>query len=386
MPMPLRIMTRSFELLDEIDQYESLQITRSWSGLGKVELRTNRYMQGADKLQRGHIIFPHNHLNKAYYIRHKEIELDENGKATENWVIIALPLKSWMEQRITYPPAHTAYDNKQAKAETVMLHYVTNNAINPVELKRKMPALVLAPNLMRGQTVSWSSRYKGLAEEMEEIGNLSGLGWNIVPDPDTKQFVFKVLEGRNLTAGQSILPPVIFSPEFDSLGNLSYTESELDYKNYAIVAGQGEGIDRRVITLGDSAGFDRYELFVDARDVEEERQEEGQEPIPRPVEDIEADLVNRGNQKLAEHEQEVFLEGEPLSKSPFVYEDDYDLGDVVTLQHRDWGITMDARITEIKEIHEGGFRKLEHTFGNSQPGLIDKIKTEIGVIRPEITR
>ena len=190
-----------------------------------------------------------------------------------------------------------------------------------------------------------------------------------------------------MTANQSVLPPIIFSPEFDSLGQLSYTESELDYKNYAIVTGQGEGVDRRVIMLGASSGFERYELFVDARDIEEEKEgEDGQEPTPRPVAEIEANLINRGNQKLAEHEQEIYLEGQPLSKSPFIYEKDYDLGDVVTLQNRDWAVTLDARITQVKEIYEAGSRRLEHTFGNSRPTLIDKIKTEMNVIRPEITR
>jgi len=167
MQMPLRIMTRGFDLLEEIDSCESLQITRSWSGLGRIDLRINRYMQGADKLQRGHIIFPHNHLNKAYIIRHKEIELDENGKVTENWVIIASPLKSWMEQRITYPPGHTAYDNKQADAQTVMHHYITNNVINPLDPERVLPSIVMGENLLRGIDVSWQSRFKVLAEDIE---------------------------------------------------------------------------------------------------------------------------------------------------------------------------------------------------------------------------
>lgn len=79
---------------------------------------------------------------------------------------------------------------------------------------------------------------------------------------------------------------MILSPEFDSLGQLSYSASDLEYKNYAIIAGQGEGIDRRIMTIRDSTGFDRYELFGEARDIEEKEGEDGKEPTPRPVEDI----------------------------------------------------------------------------------------------------
>lgn len=164
MTLPIRIMTRQFELINEIDQYSSLLITRSWHGIGSIELRINRYIRGADELLRGRIIFPHNHLNKGYVIRHKEIELDENGKATENWIIHALPLKSWLGQRITYPPSHTAYDNKQDNAESVMLHYVNNNVVNPTDINRRMNDIILADNLNRGTTISWQSRYKNLAE------------------------------------------------------------------------------------------------------------------------------------------------------------------------------------------------------------------------------
>lgn len=382
--LPIRIMTREFNLLGENDNYESLQLTRSWHGIGIVEMRINRYKKHADKLQRGNIIFPHNHTNKGYVIRHREIELDERGKITENWIIRALSLKSWMAQRITVPLAHTAYDRRQSNAETVMRHYVNNNVINPVDINRQMQDIILADNFQRGENIDWQSRYKNLGEELAEIGLLSGLGWNVDIDYVNKQYVFHVLEGRSLVASQSDLPPAIFSPEFGTLGELKYTESELDYKNFAIVAGQGEGVDRRIVTVGEGAGFNRYELFVDARDVEEETDDDPPQPIP--VEQIEQRLKNRGEQKLAEHEQEIYMEGQSLTKSRLVYEKDYDLGDVVTLQNKGWGVTMDARIMEIKEIYEAKGKKIELTFGNDKPTLISKIKQELGGMKNEMVR
>lgn len=375
-------MTRNFELINEVDHYSSLQLIRSWHGIGSIELRVNRHIRGANDLQRGRIIFPHNQLHKAYVIRHREIELDENGKASENWIIRALSLKSWIAQRITYPPPHTAYDNKSDNAESVILHYINNNVINPTDSKRKINNLVLAANENRGTNINWQSRFKNLAEEITEISLLSGLGWNIDIDIENKQFVFKVLEGRNLSVNQSTLPPAIFSPEFGTLKELSYVESDLNYMNYAIVAGQGEGVERRIVEVGNSEGHERYELFVDARDIEET--DENDDPIPEPI--IEQNLIERGLQKLKEHEQEIYLEGQVLRKSRLTYETDYDLGDVVTLQNKDWGITMDARITEIKEVYEPSGFDLEITFNNSRPTLITKIKQEISNINAEITR
>lgn len=526
MTIPIRIMTLDFELITEIDQYASLQLTRSWYGVGSADLHINRHIRGADELTRGRIIFPHNKLNKAYIIRHREIELDENGKATENWIIKAFHIESWFTQRITLPPPYdnnptTAYDTKQADAETVMRHYIEGNCMSPFDHTRHFEHLALSPNKNQGENVSWRSRYKILAEELAEIGFLGGLGWTIEVDTALKKYVVKMSEGRDLTAGQNILPPAIFSPEFGTLGSLSYTESDLDYKNYAYIAGQGEGVDRRVVSTGVYRRNERYEMFVDARDVEDEVDE-----VPRPPQEITNELLARGKDKLQEHEQEVYLEGQalmgrvtekipteitgsspevtlniqdletlflshfqtaeeievppvyikpiklssigryrkseftwdtvmPTGTSAFVeisfdnvnwsllkngeglpfeegqilketlyirlrlatidqnvipsiinfaykingyrirelistaglqYEKDYDLGDIVTLQNKDWGVTLDTRITEVKEIYEPGGMKIELTFGNNRPTLIDKIKQELSGMKKEITR
>lgn len=47
---------------------------------------------------------------------------------------------------------------------------------------------------------------------------------------------------------------------------------------------------------------------------------------------------------------------------------------------------MDARITHIKEIHEGGGFSIEATFGNNRPTLIQKIKQELSQISGEIRK
>lgn len=378
---PIRIISQQFELLGEIDNYESLFFTRSWGGIGELELRINRYKQYADTLQKGNIIFPYNELHKAYIIKHREIELDEAGKVTENWFIKALELKSIIGQRITLPPSHTAYDFRSSNAETVMKHYVNRNVINPNDSKRRIPQLTLAPDKNRGINISWQSRFKNLVEEQEEISLNSGLGWIVSVDYKNKKWVFDVLEGRNLTVNQSVNPPVIFSPSFDSVKNLSYTESELNYKNMAYVAGQGEGIERRVITLHDSnSGINRHELFIDARDIAETDDDEQ----PLPEQQIIKALTERGQQQLQEFLQEQYLEGQILTKSSFKYEKDFDLGDIVTVQNKDWGVTLDTRITEVTEVYESSGFQLEAVFGNNRPTLIDKIKQGFQQMKPEI--
>lgn len=412
---PIRIFTPEIDLLSEISNYESLMFVRSENGIGDLELRINRYKRYTDTLQKGNIIVVGNDRHKVYIILHKEIELNERGKASENWLIKALQLKVITGQRITLPPTHTANDSKSGPAETVLKHYVINNIVNPKDAKRKIPQLILADDLSRGNNINWQSRFKNVAEEMAEISLFSNLGWNVRVDYELRKWVFDVSEGRDLTVNQFNNPPVIFSPQFDNIKNMSYVDSDLNYRNTAYIAGQGEGVERRVVELGQSTGLSRYELFVDARDIEEETDVEGQDPIPRPIQDIINDLINRGNQRLAEMIQERFMEAQIMTPvkgvdikkqlhfatqfqivesvltkqknfSSFIYEKDWDLGDIVTVQNNDWGITLDTRITEVKEIYEPSNYQIEATFGQSRPTLIDKIKQQFAQLSPEVRR
>jgi hypothetical protein len=495
-------------------------------------------MRGADALLRGRIIVIGSALNKAFIIRSCEITLDEGGKQSENWTIRALGLKSVIDMRLSLPPVTAAYDALTADAETLLKSYVDHNAIT-TDAGRIIPNLLVAPNQGRGDVIEWQSRFKRLSDEVIEISELSGLGWNITLDYVNKNWVFDVTKGRDLTASQTVNPPIIFSPQFDSLRSMEYATSDLNYRSTAYVAGSGEGVARRVITVGgESTGMNRYEVFVDARDIQDTEDVDGVEtPIPEAI--VLASLQARGSQKLSEFAHEEYVVGqvrlsakprripkvitgvnslgeaehviqtanglsldsadsyyvsqfqptpevsqgvnvlphidvsplgqyesskiewsasEPVgtavvieysldgvvwiaikngqslnlakgdwltgvnlqfrqrfftdkvSQTPtlhnFAYtirgyqtyvdkvfdvmglefEKDFGLGDVVTIQNRDWGVTLDARITEVTEIYEPSSTRIELTFGNSRPTLISKIKQEIASIKTEITK
>lgn len=69
-----------------------------------------------------------------------------------------------------------------------------------------------------------------------------------------------------------------------------FIESLLSFANTALVGGEGEGVERTFVTTGGGIGLDRYEVFVDAKDLR-------MEDFP---DDYEAALLFRGNTRLAE--------------------------------------------------------------------------------------
>ncbi len=355
---PIRVIDTEFNLLAEIDDYESLVWIRRWHKPGEFELHINASKQSTETLQKGCLVLAG---SKVGVIHHRELQQEAQGETQV--AIKGATLATILGRRITVPPVGQAYDRVTANTETIMKGYVVRNCIVPTDDKRVIPNLVVAPDQGRGQRITYQTRFKQLIEELEKLSLVSGLGWNVGLDWQNQQWIFDVMEGRDLTAGQTVNPPVIFSADFDAVKAQTFIESDIGHKNQAYVGGQGEGIERDIVEVGSNlSGFERLEIFIDARDLE----------------DV-ADLPERGRQKLAEVAPVLTFDTEILTKGPYCYGKDWDLGDIVTVRNRKWGVTLDSRITEVTETYEPTGFQLRATFGNNIPTLVDRVKQEIDI-------
>lgn len=346
---PIRILSPGLELLGEVDNYLSFVFSRNYHHPGEFQLVTSRKVKNLDRLEINNLIMVGADSFKTGIIRH--IEITDEMLTAKGYALGIIT-----HQRITIPPSEEAYDVWNGDGETVMKHYVQRNCLDIPGMD--FPHLTIADNKHRGDGLKWQSRYKNLGDELGSISRFAGLGWRIFPDFNLGRWVFDNYNGRDLTAGQSGNPPVIFSPEFDNVKSQVLTDSLIGFGNYAIVAGQGEGAEREIALVGNNAsGLDRHVIFVDARDLESA-----------------ADLPGRGEAKLAECKRVLSFQTEVLTKGSFVYQRDFDVGDVVTVQNKDLDLTLDARITEVTEIYEAGGFRLTATFGHSMPTLAEKLK------------
>ena len=382
---PIRIIDDQFNLLGEIDAYESWMLTRRWHKAGEFQFVVNWYADNAQHLSEGVLLVPGDETHKAAIVEHMEVEIDQNGRETENWLIRGPTLEGILRRRTAIPPEDRAIEYTDGPAETHMKKLVFNNAVGPTDSRRGISMLSVAENHGRGLSEIWETRFKQLDEEMERISLLTGLGWFVTMDYNSKRLVFDVREGRNLVESQSEMPPIVLSPEFDAVQSQRFIDSVLDYSNYAYVAGQGEGIDRLVIQVGhQQSGLKRFEHFVDARDIGNGDTQPTEDEDGNPVypdgwltpEEIDQLLQQRGEEKLAERQRIRTFEGKILASCPFVYEQDWDLGDIVTVQNRDWDVTMDQRITEVVETYERSGFRLDAVFGKDMPTVMEKVKRD----------
>ncbi|WP_051931885.1 hypothetical protein [Clostridium sp. KNHs214] len=346
--MDIKIFDRDINFIGEVDKFTSFFYISKWETYGEFEFHVTDFNK--ELIQKGNIIMIDRDGYRAGVIEHIEVDTED----TEDITIKGFSLGYWLTNRITVPPTGYAYHAFNTNVEDIMLALVKANAIDPLDTNRKIPNLITEPSKTRGIKLEFQTRYKNLDEELTKLSKTSGLGWTITLDYRTKKFVFKVLEGKNLSTEQSINPPQIFSVDYDNIRKRNYLDSNIGYKNMAYVAGQGEGKDREIQPLNNTlSGFDRRETFIDARDIEEG-----------------GNLVDRGKIKLAETPQIASFECEV---DPVAYRVNWNLGDIVTTLDKKLGLIKHNRVTEVKEIWEDSY-KIEPTFGTTIPTLGEKIK------------
>ncbi|AWZ48461.1 hypothetical protein C3495_06360 [Clostridiaceae bacterium 14S0207] len=353
--VPIRIIDQNFNLLGEIDDYESLIFIRRFSRVGEFELQINLDKNNTDKIQEDNLILLGAYFNKIGIIEHIEKSMSEDSK--EQLVVKGSTLKGILKRRITIPTTNSAYDRATGSQETIIKQFINNNAVNPIDKDRIIPNLVIAKDKQRGKQDAWRTRYENLADKITEITEYSNLGWNITLDTNNNKFIFDIMERKNLTSEQEQLPPVIFSVDFDNIKNKHFIRSLLNHKNIAYCGGKGEDEERLIQQIGNAKGLSRREVFIDCSQAE----------------DV-TELKNMGEHKLNDFKTVETFEAAVIPYGSFNYMQDWDLGDTVTVLDRKWGIILNAKITEVKEIYEVNGFNLEVTFGDHVPNLLDSIK------------
>lgn len=385
--MELYIFDEELNFQGLTDKYFSLRWTRRYHKTGEFELHCALTAENLSLLQRGNIVWKPGD-REAGYISCRNLKQDESGQ--EVLTVKGNFLTGYLGRRIIW-----GTENLNTTAELGMRGLVENNAIT-VDPDRKIPLLELAP--LKGfsdeyyylsmyypyweavpldlPVVFYQVSYKNLLEELENLSNLSGLGYRVIPNFASRRLLFDVYQGVNRIVEQCENPPVIFSNEFDNVFEQEYIDGINNYRNIALVAGEGEGQDRQLVTVGGGAGLDRYELYVDARDLQSSQHVDGEE-IPIPPEQYQEMLVKRGETKLAECSELQTFDSKINVRGNLRYKRDFDLGDVVTVTNKNWGVTVNTRITEIEEVYEFGKQEVYCMFGNSVPTLVDKIRQAV---------
>lgn len=365
--MELYVLDSDFTVLGIIDNYDCLVWQRNYYKPGTFSMQIIPNFHQFQLLKKGNILLKNDNTKEAMYIDHRELK--ENEEGIEILVVQGYSLTQWIDRRITLYK-----ELEKGTAETVIRNYVNRHCINPSEEHRKFNNLIQGINNNLGKQVDYSSHYKPLLEELEAIATISELGYKIDLDLLNKKYIFDVYEGLDRTTNQQANSKAIFSTEFENVSNQKYIDSDNNYRNMVLVAGAGENENRKTLSLGSSnSGLNRYELFVDARDISDTKQE-GDNEVSIPLSEYNKLLEARGNEKLSECTKIETFDCTLDNSNNLKYREDFDLGDKVSIINKKWGLVLHERIVGIEETYDIEGLNVQIEIGNNIPTLIDKIK------------
>jgi len=337
-----------------IEAYSSMQWIRRYHTAGEFELHIPVTRETSKLLQRENLIVKGDEAGIIESIRYTFDGKTQGEVIQVNGHLLA----GYCARRILWGTV-SHYDNEEDVMVALAVPAIAQGA-------RAVQGLTVAPSGGWGVVVSYQSDNENLLDALAGLSEASGIGFRV--DFNEAGLTFRTYKGMDRSAGQSINPRAIFSREFENILSQEYGEDARKHANVALVTHtkQEETI---TTTVGTATGRARYELAVRAGQVD--RDKDGND-IP-PAQQLIL-MAEQGRETLKSLEVVRALEARADPAGNLVYKQHYDLGDIVTVDAPSWGVAMDVRITEIKEIYEAGGCSLELTFGKGNMTFKDIVR------------
>lgn len=368
-----QVDNNTFEALGDISQYTSLLWPDAYNGYAQFELWAPITPDNAALLKKKNIIWCGG--ENAAVIEIVKATVDDKGEKVYD--IKGRTLEKYLTERMI----NGTYSGS-GHASTLMYDMVDKNAIHPSNANRKIPYLVNAVDKQVGNEISQYQKTGGaLYDALYQVAGESDIGFSVLFDPRNKRLVFEVRKGADRTQdNKEGNDPVVFSTELEDVLSSEYYGNIQDEKNVALVQGEDNGTARKSVLVGkvDAYGFDRKEMYVDARDLQSEVfNADGTSTPLTPAQYLEV-LTQRGNEKLSECEIIETFEAQIRQFGDIQYEFgvDYVKGDKVTVIDEQLGVIVSARITNVEEQYDEEYN-LVLTFGHSYPTLLQKVKFSV---------
>lgn len=361
-----------FEPLGPINKYTALIWGESFRGYSEFELWCPINEENKNLIKVGNVIWIGG--NSAGIIENIRSTVDKKG--VKSYDIKGRSLEALLYNRIVWG-VHNDYN----RPSTIMYNLVNLNCINPTDLKRKINYLAKDNDGYYGDTIRYQKTGGTVYEAIKELSEAYDLGFNVDFDPNNKRMIFKVMKitdkSINNIDGNEVIE--LSTDLSDILESEYYINSE-SLKNVALVQGEGEDVNRKSIITGNNnlTGFNRKEMYVDARDLQSKSVgDDGEEIILTPTQYNEV-LTNRGNQKLSEC---IVIENFDASirqfgKTQYQFGVDYKIGDIVTVVDNNLSVEVDAIVYSVQHEYKGTYN-ISITFGFAYPTLLQRIKNVI---------
>lgn len=360
----LFVCNENFERLGYVGKFSYLLWRKKYGPFAEAELHVDVTPKNIELLKKGNILYRQDD-EEAMYIYYRNFN-DSNG--VEQLVVKCFSLFRWTDRRFLW----RQYDF-DTTPEMIMRQLINDTMINPIDLNQKIMQVKLAPSKNFGVNVQHQMTYKNVHESIEKLCDTHEIGARCVFNG--RELFYDFYEGINRTINQSVHPRIILSKSRANLLQRTYEDADNDLKTTALIAGAGEGSERKLASIGtEYKGLARREIFIDAREVSDKKDVNG-EQVDIPKEEYLQLLLAKGKEKLNEYTEFIGFEAElDVTKENTKYNEDFFLGDLVTIKDDELGILMNSRVMQADEVFKEDGKSIFVTVGKSVPTFPEAIK------------
>jgi len=339
----------SFVLQAIIDDYQEISFAHNLYEAGDFTITINYNIPNALKFERGMWIQFGNDSYMFGEILTITDSIGADGKGSQIRTITGKDARFIFKRRIIKNLNNEENWTMTAKGELCLRELIKSQCGSGAETKRQLPVTNTIPDSSAaiGKEYSVAEAFSNLYDTLVTIATQSEIGWRVKFDGS---LTLEVYQGSDLSN------QVQFSTDFDSLSNGQFTDSAEAFANTIYVGGKGTGSDRDIYeseieTEGETPeGLERYEAWDNQSSMTSESE-------------YEAEALAM----LTQYGQTLNISGNGLSKSPYVFKEQYNIGDTITLAFS--GKSAKAQILSVTEHWVWGQYGIEFSFGKPQNDL-----------------
>lgn len=337
--MEFLILDKDLNTSSVLDIYESILWTDRYNKCGDFEIYTSMTDTILSELQQDYYVWSR---DSEHTMIIEDIQITADAEDGNNLIVVGRSLESILERRIIWNQTILS-----GNFQNGIKKLLDENVISPTDSNRKIDNFIFVESTDTAITeLTLEAQFTGdnLYDAICDLCASKEIGFKVTLTEEGK-FAFQLYAGADRSYDQLTNPYVVFSPSFENIINSNYLESKKTLKTVTLVAGEGEGSERKTkevaISSGGGSGLARRELYTDARDISSTTDDGTLTEA-----EYNSQLEQRGKEKLADSTETITFEGEMETSKMFVYGEDFFMGDIVQIVN-EFGIEAKARVVEM---------------------------------------